>query len=1004
MCRNTQFVTLRCLAFCWVLGCAAAPAQAAPFQLVSMRAPSQAAPAGGSGDSYAPILSPDGRYVLFASSANNLLLNTNGNPIPAPIPPRLNVYLRDRANGTNLLVSANPTGAGGGNGDSIPTALSTDARYALFESSASDLIPGDTNNAVDVFVRDLVNGATMLVSASTNGAVGNGACRGSVMTPDGRYVAFVSEASNLVPNDTNNIADVFLRDLPGAVTTLVSAGAKATNSFALSVSSESPDITPDGRFVAFYSTATNLVPRVVTSGEVYVRDVLGGTTVLASTNARTILQSVVGTSSAVSYNHSISADGNFVAYEASAYPPTSSSARGIILRFNLQTGVTDLVNTNANAPTTVAYPDVKNLEMTPDGQFIAFVANTNGIQGTTTCVYRWDAQSGTTVLVSGGLSNAIPINSICDSPAMDSNGRFVAFLSSAANLVTNTLAGEYHLYLRDVQGSTTTLVDADTNLVGSPIPASTVPRLSTDGRFAAFECFDASLVADDRNHDYDVFVRDLAGNTTELISVADPALRSASANGPSAVSAPSLSADGQFVAYSSEADNLVPNDTNGLRDIFVRDSLGGNRLVSVSTNGAAADGPSSEPSLSADGRYVVFTSSADNLVAGDANRAQDVFVRDSQGGTTVLVSVNTSGVGPGNKASYSPAISLDGRYVLFRSKATNLGPGTSSGTENLFLRDLQLATNYTLTTGGVLASTMTPNGRYVGFSSGSYIYLWDLQSARIVYSSIADARDRIAISPDGQRIVCLGSLSLRTIDRSSNSNWLISSPVYAASRAGLRFTADGRFLAYQATPSPYTSQQVFLYDFETSSNVLISQSFSGVGGGNGDSDSPDISPDGRFVVYRSSATNLPAVPDTNGVPDLFLFDRVIGATTLLSASRYGGGPADNRSLAPVFSANGRTLLFETWASDLVTQDFNQGSDVVALSFLYGSITLGGAGQGPTLTWLARLGEGYHVQFKTTLSDGNWQDVTGVVTITGNQAQLTDLAPASGQRFYRITAF
>ena len=86
------------------------------------------------------------------------------------------------------------------------------------------------------------------------------------------------------------------------------------------------------------------------------------------------------------------------------------------------------------------------------------------------------------------------------------------------------------------------------------------------------------------------------------------------------------------------------------------------------------------------------------------------------------------------------------------------------------------------------------------------------------------------------------------------------------------------------------------------------------------------------------------------------------------------------------------------------QDFNQGSDVVALSFLYGSITLGGAGQGPTLTWLARPGEGYLVQFKTTLSDGNWQDVTGVVTITGNQAKLTDLAPASGQRFYRITAF
>ena len=189
------------------------PTIAQPLQLVSALDPAQAPPAGGGGDSWTPILSPDGRYVLFASTANNLALIGNTNPIPARFPARFNVFLRDRTNATTMLVSVNLSGAAGGNGDSMPSALSTNGRYALFESSASDLVAGDTNNATDVFVRDLVSGTTLLASVSTNGGVGNRNSRSAVITPDGRYVAFVSEANNLVPKDTNGIPDVFVRDL-----------------------------------------------------------------------------------------------------------------------------------------------------------------------------------------------------------------------------------------------------------------------------------------------------------------------------------------------------------------------------------------------------------------------------------------------------------------------------------------------------------------------------------------------------------------------------------------------------------------------------------------------------------------------------------------------------------------------------------------------------------------------------------------------------------------------
>ena len=196
----------------------------------------------------------------------------------------------------------------------------------------------------------------------------------------------------------------------------------------------------------------------------------------------------------------------------------------------------------------------------------------------------------------------------------------------------------------------------------------------------------------------------------------------------------SLSADGLRVAFTSDAGNLVPGDTNGYRDVFVRDlPNGSNILVSVGTNGAPGSGLSTEPSISGDGRYVAFSSTANNLVPGDTNKAQDVFVRDLQSGTTLLVSVSLTG-GPGNYESYGPQISTDGRRVLFRSKATNLAAGSFGGgyTDNLFSRDLQSGTTYALTTGGISSSGMTPDGRFVAVvdtagSSAGYVYLWDAQ-------------------------------------------------------------------------------------------------------------------------------------------------------------------------------------------------------------------------------------------------------------------------------------
>jgi hypothetical protein len=202
---------------------------------------------------------------------------------------------------------------------------------------------------------------------------------------------------------------------------------------------------------------------------------------------------------------------------------------------------------------------------------------------------------------------------------------------------------------------------------------------------------------------------------------------------------------------------------------------------------------------------------------------------------------------------------------------------------------------------------------------------------------------------------------------------------------------------------------VYLYDCLTASNTLVSQPYDPAASANGDSDSPDISSDGRFVAYRSAASNL--VPgDFNGVPDVFLWDRLTGATMLLSVSLWSDSSANNRSLTPVFSGDGSTVFFESWASDLVPSDFNGWSDIFAVSLLSsGGVPLfraaiaSGPGPGIWISWPAAPGKSYRVQFKNTLADPVWQDLGGSVSLVGAHAYLNDLAVPGIQRFYRVVA-
>jgi Tol biopolymer transport system component len=334
------------------------------------------------------------------------------------------------------------------------------------------------------------------------------------------------------------------------------------------------------------------------------------------------------------------------------------------------------------------------------------------------------------------------------------------------------------------------------------------------------------------------------------------------------------------------------------------------------------------------------------------------------------------------------------------------------GVDNLFYCDLQAGTIRALTTNGVASAAMTSDGRWVAFvgalgTLSTNLYVWDAQSATRVYTNTVSGASMVTISRDGNRLAYATSSLLYVVDRRTNTTWSVG-PMAPSCRIGMAFSADGRFLTYASTTAQMlvdtnNTYDVYLYDTQSSTKLLVSQSYGSAAAANDASDCPDISPDGRFIAYRSVASNI--VPgDANGVGDVFVFDRATGKTSLLSLSRGGEGSADSWSFRPQFTGGGRQVLFESWASDLVGYDFNQGSDVFAYVLFFADIVRAPAAwQSPTLSWPALPGKIYSIQFRANLKSGSWLEAGGTVTVVGDTAYFTDPASPATQRFYRIVS-
>ncbi|NNL71370.1 MAG: hypothetical protein HKO70_15585, partial [Acidimicrobiia bacterium] len=243
-----------------------------------------------------------------------------------------------------------------------------------------------------------------------------------------------------------------------------------------------------------------------------------------------------------------------------------------------------------------------------------------------------------------------------DDPSISGDGTRIAFESEDDDLVPGDTNGKDDIFVRDTVAGTTTRVSvASDGSQGNN--HSRLPVISADGTKVAFLSWSDNLVAGDTNVREDVFVHDLTTGTTTRVSLADDGSQVPLV----LVSTISISGDGSRVAFVSNWSTLVPNDTNAALDVFVRDTVAGTTTrVSVSTGGAQGDDDSSSPSLSADGTTVAYQSEARNLVAGDNNLVEDVFLHDLATGTTTRASVSDSEAEATGGRSIQPSLNADG--------------------------------------------------------------------------------------------------------------------------------------------------------------------------------------------------------------------------------------------------------------------------------------------------------------------------------------------------------
>lgn len=340
------------------------------------------------------------------------------------------------------------------------------------------------------------------------------------------------------------------------------------------------------------------------------------------------------------------------------------------------------------------------------------------------------------------------------SPGSSDDGRYVVYESDATNLVVGDNNGKRDIFVFDRNTLSTSIVSVNVSDSSSD-GNSYNPSISADGRYVIFESDSTDLVTGDTNGKRDIFLRDRTLGTTTRVSLpSSPSVDEGDSDSYSA----QISSDGLFVVFASDATNLVTGDVNTFSDVFVR-NLGASSTARVSVDDSAleANGPSYSPSISGDGRYVAFVSQADNLISADTNGKIDIFRHDTSTATTQRISIPNSGTQQANGDSDNPTISSDGAYVAFESSATNLVTGDTNNVDDIFVRDVGSSATARVSVkssgiqasgGGSVLGHISANSRYVGFvSAASDLVVGDTNSKIDVFRVDNECHLGLTLSP-----------------------------------------------------------------------------------------------------------------------------------------------------------------------------------------------------------------------------------------------------------------
>lgn len=463
-----------------------------------------------------------------------------------------------------------------------------------------------------------------------------------------------------------------------------------------------------------------------------------------------------------------------------------------------------------------------------------------------------------------------------------------------------------------------------------------------------------------------------------------------------------ISSDGRFIVFASVANNLVASDTNGQEDVFVHDQLNCTTTrISVTSGGAQATGGGSvNPNISNDGRYVVFQSTAINLVAGDTNGFEDVFLRDRLLLTTTRLSISTAGA-QSNGASLNPIISGDGRIVAFESLGSNLVAGDANVFSDIFVRDITAnqTSLVSISSGGGPANE---NSRAPSISGDGQVVAFSSYASNLItgdtnVSADAFVRDRL--------LNVTSRASVATGGGQVTGNF---------SDAGPALSADGRHVAFVSTSTDFVVgdldvfNDIFVHDRVTLTTTRVSESPSGQDS-TGDSDIPSISIDGRWITFESLADNL-VLGDT-GTRDIFLYDAEEDEITRIT-EEPGGDDANLDSFRASISTDGRYISFTSGASNLVPDDTNGHQDI----FIYDASSGVAALFAPSnliatpvsntrinLVWADNsLNE---TNFQIERSNDGLSDWHHIATVAANQTTYSNLALfCQGRFYYRVRAY